>query len=418
MKLFNRNIFNLFMGQFISMMGDSALWTVLVYLTLALNPPNASFKAGLVTFMETIPFLLFGIIAGMIGDRFDRRKIMILGDIARTCILVVVPLAYIFDFLTWQLLGCVAFGVGMFSALFNPARDALLPDIADDRDLLKINSLFQTSTQFAIIGGTGLAAALLGATSGLNSTQEIPRLVTVFGFDALTFLLSAVFVWMIRVPVSRRGGAELNSPWTRQFREILIWVKKDSLLAGLLFITAIDNLFIMGPAIVGTNLFVRETLGMGPEALAFAEFVLAMGMAVSSFAILKWGQRIPKGKLVIFGILLDGLTFIPFFWVRSYFGLIVVMFIHSLSIPAIIIPRTTLIQENVVRHRLAKAFGLINITIFGFWSISAIMTGWIASILAGYVGSVSAPPYLFLIAGAGGSACGILGLAFRGLRRS
>jgi len=369
-----------------------------------------------VTFLETIPFLIFGFFSGVIGDRFDRRKIMLISDLARVILLAIIPLAYVMESLSWQVLGLVAFGVGVFSALFNPAKDAMIPDLVDNRQLIKVNSFFQTSTQIAIIAGTGLSAALLGVTHEITQAREIPRLVFIFGFDSLTFLVSACFIYSIR---KKHPVAELSKTgfdWFHQFQGMLRWIRTDSLISGLLLVTAIDNLFIMGPAIVGTNLFVKNTLGMGAEALAFAEFILAVGMTVSAFLLLKLGTSIPKGRLVLSGILLDGLTFIPFYWIRSYPLLLLAVFVHSLTIPLIIVPRTTLVQENVHRKRMAKAFALINLTIFGFWSISSLLAGSLVSFMAGFVGPVAAPPCLFLIAGIGGAFCGMAGCLFRGLR--
>jgi len=120
--------------------------------------------------------------------------------------------------------------------------------------------------------------------------------------------------------------------------------------------------------------------------------------------------------LVLAGIILDGLTFIPFMWIRHFGLLLIAVFIHSLSIPLIVVPRTTLIQSHMTRTNLAQAFSLINLTIFGFWSLSGLMTGWAASFFERFVGSAGAPPLVFLAAGVGGVSCGVMGLFFRGLR--
>jgi len=415
-RLLNRNILNLWIGQFISLCGDSALWAAIIFLVLALNPTDASFKAGFVAFLETFPFLLFGVFAGLIGDRFDRRRVMWISDIVRAGLLFSVPILFWFDLLRWWSVGIVAFGVGSFSAVFNPARDALVPDLVGETDLLRVNSFFQTTGRIAIVAGTGLAAVLLGIARTAVQTEDVPRLVMIFGLDGVTFLVSALFIFWIRLPPHLRGKSNPDARLQGHLNKIVKWVRKDSLLLGLLFITAVDNLFIMGPAIVGINLFARDTLSKGPEAVALLEFVLAGGMLLASAGLLKWGTRLPKGKLVLIGIILDGLTYLPYYWIRSYSVLLVAVFIHSLSIPLIIVPRTTLVQENVPRSRLSQAFSLINLTIFGFWSISGLLTGWLASFLTQFSAVENAPPLIFLIAGLGGTTCGIAGFFFKGLR--
>jgi len=417
-KILNRNLKLLWIGQFISLIGDSALWAVLIYSVLALEPEGAEAKSGIVAFLETFPFLVLGVAAGIIGDRFDRKRVLWMSDIARMLILFMVPIAYINGFLTWQFLGMIAFGIGFFSAIFQPARDAFLPDLCDGSDLITVNAFFHSTTEFAIISGTAIAAGILGASKYAVGSSEIPRLVLIYTLDAISFLVSAVIIMRINPPKHVRGPASTSITVKAHFSRAFNLARHSSLMRGLMFITAIDNLFIMGPAIVGTNLLVKNTFGKGPEEIALAQLVFAFGMVLSSLVILKLSAILPKGKTIIVGIILDGFTFLPYFFIHSYSQLLVLIFIHSLTIPMIIIPRTTLVQEYISREEMAMAFSLINIMLFGFWSLSGLMTGLSAEYLAGIVGSSEAPRYVFLIAGIGGSLSGLLGITFKGLKKA
>lgn len=418
LKSLNKNLYLLFIGQFISLLGDAALWAILIYSVLALETTGAEAKSGIVSFLETFPFLLFGVFAGIIGDRFDRKRVLWISDLARMVILLLIPIAYIAGCLNWIVLGVVAFGIGMFSAVFHPARDAIIPDLAENRNLMTINALFHSSTEFAIIAGTAMAAAILGASRFAVGSGDIPRLIVIYLLDALTFLVSAIVIMFIRPPAHTRGAAAQRDSLKDHFRKAMIFLKGSSLMRGLMFVTAIDNLFIMGPAIVGANLLVKKTFGKGPEGIALVQFVFSVGMLISSLVLLKFGQKLPKGKTVLTGIFLDGFTYLPYFFVRTYQEFLVVIFIHSLTVPLIIIPRTTLVQENISRDKLALAFSLINITLFGFWSLSGLLTGFMANYLAGVMGDTVAPRYVFLFAGIGGSMAGLLGILFKGLRES
>ncbi len=343
---------------------------------------------------------------------------MYISDFARALILGVILVVYWMDALEWWVLCFTSFGLGMFSAVFNPAKDAIVPDLSSSRMFMRINSFFQTSAQIAIIAGTGLSALFLGLTRQGGQAGDVPRLVGLFAIDAVSFLISALFIMAIRMPPVGEPLPGTQPQFRGQFARMIRWIREDSLLAGLLFVTAVDNLFIMGPAVVGSNLFIRDTLGKGPEAVALFDFVLAFGMFFSSAILLKWGDSIPKGKLTLVGIVFDGMTFLPFFWIRDYRLMLVAVFIHSFSIPMIIIPRTSLIQENIHRSRLSQAFSLINLTIFGFWSVSGLLTGWLTGFLVQFVGIQNAPPTMYLIAGIGGILCGLGGFSFQSLRKA
>lgn len=416
LEFLNRNLKFLWIGQFISLLGDSALWAVLIYTVLALEPVGAEAKSGIVSFLETFPFLLLGVAAGIIGDRFDRKRVLWISDLARMGILLLIPIAYFAGFLNWQLLGAVAFGIGFFSAIFQPAKDAFVPDLVESGNLMKINAFFHSSTEFAVISGSAIATAILGATRYAVGGDDMPRLVLIYVMDALTFLLSAFFIFAVRPPAHTRGSAAHVPSIRAHLRKAWNLARNSSLLRGLMFITAIDNLFIMGPAIVGANLLVKNTFGKGPEGIALVQFVFSIGMLIASLTILKYAHRIPKGKTVLVGIFLDGFTYLPYFFVQTYGQFLILIFIHSLTVPLIVIPRTTLIQENISRDNLAVAFSLINIMLFGFWSLSGLFTGMAAAYLAGLTSSAEAPRYVFLAAGIGGSLTGLLGIAFRGLR--
>ena len=416
-RLVNRrrwNLIFLWIGQFISATGDAVLFPALLFLVLALEKTGGGTKSGIVSLASTLPFLIFGLIAGAIVDRSRRVRLMIVSDLARAALLVFVPVAYALGWLNWIVVGVVAFGVGTFTALFNPARDALIPDVDEGANLVRINSVFQTSIQSAIVVGTGLAALVLGFA---GSGQEVPMLVALFGADGVSFLVSACALGVMRLPRQvRRPQASGTGSMAAEIRQALGLVRGSSALSGLLFITAVDNLFIMGPATVGANLFIRDTLQQGPQAMALFEGVLAVGWLLATLLLLRFAHAIRKGPAVIVGIVLDGLTYIPFFWIRTLEWLLVAIFVHALAIPLIVVCRTSIVQEAVPKHALGKVFGLLNLTIFGFWALSSLLTGIAADALAIRFGA-TAPPLVFLISGIGGALCGVAALFFSGLRQ-
>ena len=371
-------------------------------------------KTGLVSLAETLPFLIFGLVAGAFVDRSRRIRLMIGADLGRALALLMVPVLFLAGTLNWVGLAGIAFFMGTMSALFNPARDSIIPDIGEGVDLIRVNSIFQTSVTAALVVGTGLAAAFLQLANGGNS---IPRLVLLLGIDGVTFLVSAIFLGFLKLPLSIRAPQQIKYGSTLDdTKEGLVYALKNPLLLGLLFITAVDNLFIMGPATVGAALFIRSTLKMGPQALALYECAFSAAYLLVALALYKWGSSIPKGKMVIFGIILDGLTYIPFFWVRTYPMLLLAIFIHAISVPLIVVGRTAIIQQEIPKSRLGKVFSLMNLTVFGFWALSGVLTGWGGDQLADLLGSHMAPPVLFLISGIGGTLCGLLALNFRKLR--
>ncbi len=402
----SRNLGLLWIGQFVSLVGDAFLDVTLAFLVLLIAGGSASAKTGVVLLFHYLPFLVVGPFAGALADRTDQRRLMIAADLARAALLATLPIAFLTGHLSWPLLAVVAFLVATASSAFAPARDALLPRLAEGRSLVAVNASFQTSSQLAYIVGTVLSGLLLGWD---RSSVRADAIVRLYWFDAASFLASFVTLLLVAAPRAER-------PTTRgpgalaDVLEGLRHARRSRLVSGLLFLTAVDNFCIMGPAIIGATLLIKDTFGLAPAHLALLEGALGVGWLAGSLVVLRFGTAWPKGRVLLFGILMDGLTFVPVYWIRSYPLLLAAMAFHGLWIPFIQVARTTLVQENVPPALLGRAFSLINLTFVGFTGLSLLATGWLGESLA--------PPAIFLVAGAGGAVAGLAGLAFRDLRRA
>ncbi len=114
----------------------------------------------------------------------------------------------------------------------------------------------------------------------------------------------------------------------------------------------------------------------------------------------------PKGKLIVVGMILDGITFIPFFFIRDFSIACLAMFIHGLTVPLITVPRTTLIHEIVPDELRGRIFALVNVAVVGFTALSMVLTGFACDWLAGI-------DEIYLLIGILGAICGLFGTRFK-----
>jgi hypothetical protein len=176
----------------------------------------------------------------------------------------------------------------------------------------------------------------------------------------------------------------------------------------ILTLTALDNLIVMGLAQVGTPLLVKETLGLGAEAYARAQTAFFLGLTTASAGFWLVGRNLPRGPLILLGIVLDGLTLVPLAFCRTLFQVQLALFVHAMALPLIIIPRTVLIQHSVPGPLHGRTFALLNVTVFGMTAISSAVVGVLADRVA--------PQSLFLILGLIGVLPGLAGLASPAVR--
>lgn len=395
--LHNRDFSMLFAGQLISQMGDSMYQIGLLWLVLELTGSNSTM--GLVAMISYLPMLLFGIPAGILVDIFDRRRLMLIADFVRAFVVILLPAAYFSGSMTMVMIVTVSFIVASFSTIFNPARDAIVPALVEKSRLLNANSLIQ-STHFAAIL---LGPALGGAVIGLVGVAHL------FTVDAITFLLSAVAVMLIRRPLSALAPSRFRD-FRDHFFEIIRFIHQHRKLRFLLVLTAVNNFFIMGPAIVGTPIFIKTVLRQDAVSYAIVESCLGVGMIVGSVLVNIHSRYVGKAKLLLLGMMFDGLTLMLVCWTQSLLVFMILIAIHAIGIPHIIVTRTSLIQEWAEGRQLGRVFSLVNMAVIGMTALTTGVTGLLADII-----TIEA---VFGVFGACGMVCGLAGLLHRELRNS
>jgi len=346
-----------------------------------------------------LPPLIFGVGAGLLVDRWNRRLVMIGADAARAALLALCAVLFLAGRLTPALLTAIAFGVATAAVLFYPARDALLPELVPREGLNRANSLVQLSQQGAFFAGPMVAGYLI-KRFGVASAFPTGVLFFVGSLGALLLLRGAG-------AGHRTGRAEIGL--AQDFRAGIAAIASDRTLVLLLTLTALDNLFIMGPAIVGNAVLVRDTLHADASAYALVEGTYGVAMILGSLTVGRLGARIGYGRLLLIGITLDGATYIPIVFCKSLPFLIAVSFIHALVIPTITIPRTTLVQGMIPPRFQGRVFALVNVVVLGTTAVS--------SGLAGLALDHMTAPSLFGWIGCLAAATGLLGFASGRLRR-
>ena len=227
----NRNYRNTWVGQVVSEIGDH--FNNIAVFSLAVKVANAGQESGLIVggvlLSRAIPAMLIGPLAGVLLDRFDRKRVMIASDLIRA----VVAACFIFTVAhpsAWALYGLSA-ALMIASPFFSSGRTAILPAIATREELHTANSLTQTTQWTTLTIGT-----FLGGTSATFGFEMA------FGLNALSFLISALCISRLQLPgrgfrPPRRSftEAEVVRPW-HEYKEGLRYMRTVPLIMGLLMV--------------------------------------------------------------------------------------------------------------------------------------------------------------------------------------
>jgi MFS family permease len=191
-KLWNRNFFLLWQGQFVSQLGSQAFSIAMMFWI-----KHATGSASLMGMMMTLfmlPAVILGPIGGTFADHYSRRKIIIYSDVLSGIFVLVLAALLFFTPNNTQLilfwLFMISVAVGIIRSFFNPAITASIPDIVPGDKVAGANSLVQSSFQISTFVGQGMGGylfMLLGA----------PVLILI---DAITYLFSAFSETFITIP--------------------------------------------------------------------------------------------------------------------------------------------------------------------------------------------------------------------------
>ncbi|MFJ8334620.1 MFS transporter [Streptomyces sp. NPDC094437] len=291
----------LWAGQTISQLGSQITPLVLPLIAIGeLDADNAA-VAALVT-AQFLPFLLLGLPAGVWVDRLPRRSVLIVCDVGRALVLLTVPAAFLADAVSMPLLYAVACLQGAFTVFFDVAYQTYLPEIVATEHLADANGKLELSRSGAQIAGPGLAGLLVSAL----------RAPLVLVVDALSYLLSAVFLWRIRT----RSPAPQRATGQRLFKEIgaaLRWIFRNRALAPLVICLALLNFFSGGIMYSLLIPYAVRELGMSAGTAGLLLGLSNVGFVAGALLASRLGRRFGADRCMVGAVALNvvGLGLLP-----------------------------------------------------------------------------------------------------------
>ena len=266
----NRDFAKLWAAQLVSLLGDWFSTIVISALIVSYTEGTGYQGVAVSAFLiaRLIPPLLMRPLAGVLADRFDRKRLLIASDILRALAVLgllfttqgpaYLPLVYVFIVIQF-----------LISSIFEPARNAIMPSILYRHQLIIGNTLSSVTWSAMLAVGAivgGLVAEIFGT--------EIALLV-----DALTFLLSAIFVMTITVPDRPRSGIDqaeqmVSDKSKRTFADGLRFLRRHPATAATLFVKSAQSLTNTDALLIiyGTQIFVLGDQGITSMATLWGAF--------------------------------------------------------------------------------------------------------------------------------------------------
>lgn len=396
---------HLWLGQAISQLGDSFYYVSFMFMVSALTNGNMA-MVGFVGAAEALPFLLFSSYAGVLADRMDRRRIMLLSDLICASILGALATVVVLDpqLPVWTLFAS-AFGLSTIRAFFLPAKSAAIPNLVPSDLLLKANSLSMATQNVMPVIGLGFSAAVMGAIFELSPQWFFFGTIV---FNASSFLGSAWFIALLPSIKPDRQDVLEKHPLA-DLRDGLKYIRGRHELTVLLVLSLFLNLSI-SPFFVIYMAANRGWFGNKPQTLALFEFFFFTGMIIGSVVVGKSNVKRP-GLGYIWGLAVVGLAVAAMAFSRNFAWFCSWNVLAGIALPFGQIPLSTYLQATVpdaFRGRVNSALTMISM---GTQPVGMSLGGFMLNAL-GLVNS-----FLVMGIGMGGVALGgLIDAPFRQMR--
>jgi MFS family permease len=395
----------LWTGQLISLLGDRVNQVALA--ALVYGTTNSAIAGSLTFVAATLPNLVFGPLAGVMVDRWNQKRVLVVSDLLRAGIVLFIPVSVSVNVV---LAYPLVFLLTTVSIFFRPARTAVIPRVVREDELVTANSATWLSETLADVIGypfAGLFVAFLGSALSLA-----------FWVDSVSYVASALLVVAVVIPPVVRSAGSLDPiPGLSGIRDDLAtgWHflrREPVLLANTL--QAIAAQLTVGATIALTPFYAKVWLRLGSldwtAAYAFLETGIGVGNLIGGFVIGMLGARIAKGRMVIGGYVVYGLAVVGLGLTSNLPLALGMAFAMGVSNMVFIIPTQTLFQERTPNDMIGRVVG------FRFSAVFGAMTFAMAA--SGILGTAAGVGPVIVAFGAITLAAGLAGLASRPLREA
>ncbi len=351
-------------GNFHSNVGTWMQNVAMGWLVLQLAPSNGAFWLGVIGFASSAPMLTFSLLGGVIADRIDRRKLMLVTQTAMMIFAFILWGLTALHWMTLPLLVLLSFITGIAMALNNPSYQALVPQLVPRQDLA--NAIALNAAQFNMSRVLGpMLGGFAMAWFGIQGN---------FLLNALSFV--AVLVALTRIHYPPLYPAEGNTMWD-DLKEGLLYVFQRKDLFTLLSMTAVASVLVI-PYINFIPFFAKQILHLQERGFGLLMAANGGGAFLAAVTMATTRNVRHRGRL-IFRASLAFYSFVALFSVSRHEWLSALMLVGTGYFMVLMIATVNVTLQHLSEDKMRGRVMSIYATAFlGFAPLGSLMAGSLA----------------------------------------
>ena len=299
------------------------------------------------------PVIVLGTFGGVIADRYDRKRVMIVADLARFVVMVILTVVAAARGPAWAAALCAAASV-VFASAYQPSVSAVTPTLVGEEDLAAANTLSSVVENLALAVGPAIGGVLLILGS--------PAIA--FGINAVTFLFSAAFTMRIRTPLKPDGAHDEAEAFRERVSAGFRAIGSSSAVVLLVVISVAFCIFY-GIEIVLYAAAANDLLRIGENGLAFMWAATGVGGLMAAALSNRVASRQQLSAILAISALVTALPMICLAFVRAEVAVYALLLVEGAAIIVADVVYMTMLQRSVPGGVLGRVFGILDSLMVG-----------------------------------------------------
>jgi len=390
----SHEFFHLWLVQVVSSVGDWLGFAAIILLASEVGSNGGAGAISLVMAARIVPGFFFGPLAGVLVDRWDRKRTMVACDLGRAAVVATLPFV---DDLSGLVVASLA--LEMLTLLWAPAKDASVPHLVPQGHLTTANSLSLAAAYGTFPFASLLFALLAGVSVWLSGIEalgvlRLDQMSLAFYVDVATFVFAALMVRTLPLPArprSARRAGDSRVDWARTIHELqegwrYIFINHTVRAVNLGLATGLIGGGMLIP--LGA-VFSTEVLGAG--AAGYGLFTTALGFGVATGVVLVSAvqRRIDKARAFAGALFVAGGALIAGASTSRLGPAAAFVFLMGMSVGPVYVLGFVLLQEEVDDELRGRVFSSLNTLVRLCVLVSMVAGPLLAAFLGGLAGSLT-----------------------------
>jgi MFS family permease len=362
----NKNFRLFFSGQFISLLGTWMQKTAVSWLVYSIT--QSKFMLGVSVFATLFPTALFSLYGGIVADRYDRYKILVITQVISLFQAILMTLAVIFfkENIVWWIIS-LSVMLGIINGFDVPARQSLVRElIVDKEDLPNALALNSSMVNLSKLIGPAVAGFIL---------EQFGDAIC-FGTNAVSFIAVLTSLFLMQLPKQEiKPKADKNI--RKEFAEAFLFIKNTPTISSAIIFTGLMGLLVL-PYSTLTPVFAKDIFRGSASTLGVVDGIIGLGAFLGALFLASLKQGTNLTQVLAKNTFLFGLGLLLFSQTNNYPLALVFLLFSSFGMMSVRTITNTIVQVNVHNDFRGRVISIYLMVLTATVPIGSLLVGGVS----------------------------------------